>query len=173
MHTFLLLRGHEGSGKSFFAAQTAEQFRQRFDYADIVLIDNDAALTDRQGRYQFDFEAFAAAHRANMRHQEEAFAYAAANPQKAVLIINANPNQKAKTCHAHLAAARAHGLTVAVYRLHNFFANQHHVPEDDVLRSYARLNANPVDGEIHLPPVRPMSAAQRRRLAELLGDSLG
>ena len=70
-----------------------------------------------------------------------------------MLVINANPNQKAKTCRAMLQAAREHGFAVEVYRLHNRFANMHGVDETDVAQSIARLDANPVEGEIHVARV--------------------
>lgn len=167
MHKFILLRGHEGSGKSFFAAEQAALFYQQYPDARIVLIDNDLALIDADGNYHFDFEKFAAAHRENMQRQQQAFAYAVGHPQENILVVNANPNQKAKTCAAQIQAALAHGFAVEIYRLHNFFANLHHVAEDDVLRSHARLDANPVADEIHVAAVRPMNEAQRQRLRQL------
>ncbi|SSY80817.1 ATP-binding protein [Alysiella crassa] len=167
MQKFILLRGHEGSGKSTFAAQQIAQFQRDYPHAHIVHLDNDHALTDEHGNYHFDFEQFSAAHKINQIRQAEAFALGKREPQRDILIINANPNQKAKTCYALIELAKAHGFVVEIYRLHNFFPNIHQVAEEDVLRGYARLNANPVDGEIHLPAVREMSAAQWAALAQL------
>lgn len=167
MQQFILLRGHEGSGKSVFAGKQAAAFVRRYPDARVVCIDNDQDLYDEAGRYCFDFDRFAAAHRRNMLRQQQAFEYGRDHPQQAVLVINANPNQKAKTCLKHMAQAREHGFTVAVYRLHNFFANLHRVPEADVLHSYLRLNANPVAGEIHVAAVQPASARQRQLLQQM------
>lgn len=168
MQKFILLRGHEGSGKSTFAREQITQFQRDYPNATIVHIDNDQDLTDENGVYHFDFEQFAAAHQRNMARQQAAFELGKREPQRDMLIINANPNQKAKPCYAHISQAQQHDFFVEIYRLHNFFDNVHSVAQEDVLRGYARLNANPVDGEIHVPPVKTMSAEQEKWLANLL-----
>lgn len=167
MQKFILLRGHEGSGKSTFAAAKIAEFLQQFPSATIVHIDNDAALTNENGEYHFDFEKFSAAHRNNMQLLQQTLQNGSLNRLQNILLINANPNQKAKTCYALLDLAMAHGFECEVYRLHNFFQNIHQVAEEDVLRGYLRLNANPVAGEIHIPAVCEMSTAQREQLALL------
>ncbi|XXQ69392.1 hypothetical protein ACKLNO_05905 [Neisseriaceae bacterium B1] len=167
MQKFILLRGHEGSGKSTFAVQKIAEFLHDYPNAHIVHIDNDLALTDAQGAYHFDFEKFSAAHQRNMATQQAAFEQGWRAPERDMLVINANPNQKAKTCFRQLDMAKAHGFVCEVYRLHNFFPNIHHVAEEDVLRGYLRLNANPIDKEIHVAAVCEMSAAQRAKLREL------
>ena len=63
MQKFILLRGHEGAGKSTFARQKIAEFLRDYPHAEIVHIDNDAALTGPDGVYRFDFERFAEAHR--------------------------------------------------------------------------------------------------------------
>ena len=153
MQKFILLRGHEGSGKSVFAQAKIAEFLRVYPNAEIVHIDNDLALTDAAGRYRFDFAAFAQAHRSNMEKQAAAFARGRQNPQRAMLVINANPNQKRKTCETMLVAARDHGFITETYRLHHFYPNVHNVSPADVAKSYERLNANPVAGEIHIGKV--------------------
>lgn len=54
MQKFILLRGHEGSGKSTFAQEKIAQFQQTYPQAEIHLIDNDIALTNEHGEYHFD-----------------------------------------------------------------------------------------------------------------------
>lgn len=170
MQKFILLRGHEGSGKSTFAAEKIAQFHYYYPNATIVLIDNDQDLIDKNGIYHFDFDKFSFLHRRNIERQQAAFEAGKRKPQHNILVINANPNQKAKACYAHIAQARLHHFSVEIYRLHNFFANVHGVPEEDVLRSYVRLNANPVRGEIHVAPIKIMSAVQARLLNNLLDE---
>ena len=150
MQKFILLRGHECSGKSTFSRTQIRQFQENFPDAHIIHIDNDLALTDKNGVYHFDFEKFAQAHRDNMATQQAAFAQGQREPHRPMLVINANPNQKAKTCQQWIDAALQHGFVVEVYRLHRFFPNLHGVSEDDVQKSYARLDANPIAGEIHI-----------------------
>lgn len=167
MQKFILLRGHEGSGKSTFAVALIAEFLQHYPQAKIVHLDNDMALTDDQGVYHFDFERFAVAHRANQQAQLAAFEWAKAHFDQPILVVNANPNQKARPCETMIATAQAYGLVVEVYRLHNFYPNIHYVKDEDVLRGYLRLNRNPVAHEIHLPPSKPMPDGMRLRLAEM------
>ncbi|QIP47401.1 hypothetical protein HBA47_05295 [Kingella kingae] len=167
MQKFILLRGHEGSGKSTFAQQKIAEFQRDFPNTHIVHIDNDLVLTDTNGHYHFDFERFAQAHRDNMARQQAALEQGQREPNRPMLIINANPNQKSKTCQTQIQAACTAGFVVEVYRLHNFFDNIHGVSQDDVLRGYARLDNNPVQGEVHVPAIRPMSPEQGARLANL------
>lgn len=161
MKQYVLLRGHEGSGKSTFAAQYMAWFRRVYPHAYVLCLDNDEALYDENGQYHFDFPTFQAAHQANMQRQQNTWAMGLAEPHRDILLINANPNQKTKTCLKWLQQAQQHGFETVVYRLHNFFSNAHGVAEHEVWQSYARLNANPVAGEKHLTPVQAMTAAQR------------
>ena len=46
MQKFILLRGHQGSGKSTFAEQKIAEFQKDFLNAQIVHIENDKELTD-------------------------------------------------------------------------------------------------------------------------------
>lgn len=153
MQKFILLRGHEGAGKSTFAKHQMAQFQAHYPRAKLVYLDNDVALTDEHGVYHFDFEKFAQAHQQNQALFQAALQWGKHHRHRPILIINANPNQKTKTCLAQLTQAQQAGFITQCYRLHYFFANVHGVPEHDVQQSYQRLNANPVAGEIHLPPL--------------------
>ncbi|MDO4433532.1 MAG: hypothetical protein Q4B82_02985 [Alysiella sp.] len=151
MQKFILLRGHEGSGKSTFAREKMAEFQRIYPDGEVVLIDNDEALINEHGIYHFDFEQFTQAHRDNVLRQNQAFERGLHHPERAMLVINANPNQKSKTCYAQIERARLHGFMVEIYRLHHDFPNVHGVAPEDVARSRTRLDANPVLGEIHLP----------------------
>lgn len=152
MQKFILLRGHEGAGKSTFAQQKIAEFQAAYPNAKIVYIDNDALLTDKNGVYHTDFKRYLAAHQHNMAQQNQAFLWAKNHPNQALLIINANTNQKAKTCLKMLKQAQENGLMTEVYRLYHRFQNLHFVSEEDVQKSIERLNQNPIEGEIHVLP---------------------
>ena len=62
MQKFILLRGHEGAGKSTFAQQKIGEFKQHHANSHIILLDNDLYLLNENGVYCFDFERFAQAH---------------------------------------------------------------------------------------------------------------
>lgn len=151
MQKFILLRGHEGAGKSTFAQQKIGEFKQHHANSHIILLDNDLYLLNENGVYCFDFERFAQAHQKDKERFQAALQFGQCNPTSNILIINANPNQKAKACYTQLQQAQSYGFITEIYRLHYFFDNVHGVSQDDVNRSYIRLNNNPVEGEIHIP----------------------
>ena len=57
MQKFILIRGHQGSGKSTFAEQKAAEFAQQYLDAEIVRIENDLLMTDENGVYHWSGEA--------------------------------------------------------------------------------------------------------------------
>ena len=157
MQKFILLRGHQGSGKSTYAAELIAQFQQAHPNAQIVHIENDQELTNERGEYQWSREALAAAQEKGRARFKTALKQGQQHPERDILIINSNTNQKATACIAMLQAARKHGFQTEVYRLHNFYPNHHNVAQDGVLAAYIRLNQNPLRDEIHVPAVQPMS----------------
>ena len=57
MQKFILIRGHQGSGKSTFAEQKAAEFKAKYRDAEIVRIENDLFMTDENGVYRWSGEA--------------------------------------------------------------------------------------------------------------------
>ena len=51
MQKFILIRGHQGSGKSTYAAKLIAEFQQTYPNAKVVHIENDKELTDENGVY--------------------------------------------------------------------------------------------------------------------------
>lgn len=51
MQKFVLIRGHQGSGKSTYAAKLIAEFQQTYPDAKVVHIENDKELTDENGVY--------------------------------------------------------------------------------------------------------------------------
>ena len=45
MQKFILIRGHQGSGKSTFAEQKAAEFKAQYQDAEVVRIENDLFIT--------------------------------------------------------------------------------------------------------------------------------
>ena len=154
MKKYLLLRGHQGSGKSTFARQKMEEFRRQYPDALIVHLENDLEMMEN-GVYRWSPENFARAEKRVAAKKREAFAAADRQAYEHILMVNSNTNQKALNCQKMLKEARRHGFQTEVYRLHGFFANQHRVPAPMVLNAYLKLNENPLREEIHLPPPAP------------------
>ncbi|WP_298644733.1 RNA ligase [uncultured Cardiobacterium sp.] len=159
MQKFILLRGHQGSGKTTFAHAQIAAFQKQYPNAHIVHIENDLLMTDENGEYRFSGKAVDAAQRQGLAMMQKACERGRAHPHEHILIINSNTNQKAAACIHLLRLARKHKFTTETYRLHNFYPNQHGVREADVLAAYVRLNHNRLRDEEDVPPTKPMDAA--------------
>lgn len=157
MQKFILIRGHQGSGKSTFAQTKIDEFKQAYPDGEIVHIENDKLLYDEQGQYHWTPERIDKAVRTGQTMMKHAFDKCRQNRNLAMLVINSNTNQKSSNCIHLLRSARKHGLTTEIYRLHNFFDNTHHVKLHDVLSAYIKLNNNRLRDEIHITPIKPMS----------------
>ena len=167
MQKFILLRGHQGSGKSTFAQEKIKAFQKEYPDAEIVHIENDLLMTDENGNYQFTVEGIEQAQRKGQTMMLNACKRAKQNPQQPMLIINSNTNQKGSACIHLMQQARKHGLAVEVYRLHNFYPNHHGVKEADVLAAYIKLNNNRLREEIHVEAIQPMNAETAKLIEEM------
>lgn len=167
MQKFILIRGHQGSGKSTFAQQKIAEFKRDYPDAQVFHIENDIELTDKDGVYHFSSENLAKAQAKGQARMKMACKLGQQQPQTPILIINSNTNQKTQACLALLNMAKKHHFCTEVYRLHNFYPNVHQVSEHDVLAAYIRLNQNPLPDEIHVPAVQPISEAQQNAVAHM------
>ena len=167
MQKFILLRGHQGSGKSTFASEKIAEFQNAYPQAKIYHIENDKELTDANGMYQFNTKKLAAAQQKGMATLKNALKFGQQNQTTNILIINSNTYQKANACLTLLDLANKYGFKTEVYRLHNFYPNLHRVPEHEVLAAYHRLNQNRVRNEIHVPATCPISAEQQAEIDEM------
>lgn len=145
MKKFILIRGHQGSGKTTFAEQQIKTFQKKHPHAEIVHLENDKEMTI-DGVYQFSPESF---DRAQKKVAEKLkSAYESKNPE--ILIVNSNTNQKTKSCLNLIKEAKKKGFTVEIYRLHYFYPNLHNVPKHEVIKAYLKLEENKLRDEIHI-----------------------
>ena len=82
MQKFILLRGHQGSGKSTFAQEKIKAFQEQYPDAEIVHIENDLLMTDENGNYQFTVEGIEQAQRKGQTMMLNACKRAKQNPQQ-------------------------------------------------------------------------------------------
>ena len=132
MQKFILLRGHQGSGKSTYAAELIAQFQQAYPNAQIIHIENDQELTNEHGEYQWSREALAAAQEKGRARFKTALKQGQQHPERDILIINSNTNQKATACIPMLQGARKHGFQTCGRRK-NYYALPDGGSEDAVL----------------------------------------
>lgn len=167
MQKFILIRGHQGSGKSTFAEQKAAEFKAQYQDAEVVRIENDLFITDEYGEYRWSGEAVDKAQKRGNALMTETLRLGRQNPNRNILIINSNTNQKASRCRHLLDQAEKSGFETEVYRLHNFYPNLHGVKEHDVLAAYIKLNQNRVANEIHIEAVQPANAEQLEKIEQM------
>ncbi|MDO4895970.1 MAG: RNA ligase [Moraxella sp.] len=167
MQKFILIRGHQGSGKSTFADEKIAEFKKDYPNGEIVHIENDKLLTDENGVYHWSPERIDKAVRMGQSMMKNAFDKAKSNPNLDILVINSNTNQKSSSCIHLLQSARKRGLVTEIYRLHNFFDNVHNVKRADVLSAYVKLNNNKLRDEIHIEPIYPMSDDIKQELEKI------
>ena len=117
MQQFILLRGHQGSGKTTFAHAQIAAFQKQYPDAHIVHIENDLLMTDENGEYRFSGQAVDAAQRKGLAMMQDACERGRANPHEHILIINSNTNQKSAACIHLLRLARKHKFAEKIYRL--------------------------------------------------------
>ena len=94
MQKFILIRGHQGSGKSTFAEQKAAEFKAQYQDAEVVRIENDLFITDEYGEYRWSGEAVDKAQKCGNALMTETLRLGRQNPNRNILIINSNTNQK-------------------------------------------------------------------------------
>ena len=167
MQKFILIRGHQGSGKSTFAEQKAAEFKAQYPDAEVVHIENDLFITDEYGEYRWSGEAVDKAQKRGNALMTETLRLGRQNPNRNILIINSNTNQKASRCRHLLDQAEKSGFETEIYRLHNFYPNLHGVKEHDVLAAYIKLNQNRVANEIHIEAMQPANAEQLEKIEQM------
>lgn len=168
MQKFILIRGHQGSGKSTFAQAKIDEFITEFPNAKVFHIENDLLLTDDAGNYHWSPKAVEKAIKRGQKMMKNALKTGKANPHQHILVINSNTNQKSGGCISLLTSARKHGFDTEIYRLHNFYDNTHNVKQADVINAYLRLNNNRLRDEIHLKPSKPMSDEIKQMIDEIM-----
>lgn len=109
MQKFILIRGHQGSGKSTFAEQKAAEFKAKYRDAEIVRIENDLFMTDENGVYRWSGEALDKAQKRGNALMTETLKIGRQNPNRNILIIHSNTNQKASRCRHLLDLAKKIG----------------------------------------------------------------
>lgn len=167
MQQFILIRGHQGSGKSTFAKQKITDFLNQYPNAQIIHLENDILLTDEQGVYHWSPSLVDKAQQKNLATFKEKLKYGQQNRSQDILIINSNTNQKLSGCIHLIKMAKKFGFETQVFRLHNFFENTHNVKQSDVLSAYINLNNNKLRDEIDIDPIKTISDELKKQLEKM------
>lgn len=167
---FIMVRGHQGSGKSTFAKTKIDEFLEQHPTGTVVHLENDKYMMEYnpqtgQEEYKWTKEKLT-----NAINSDKAIFLNTITSQhtEPVLIINSNTNQKASNCEWFINSAKKHGFTTHVYRCANFYQNEHNVKDNDVIQAYIKLNQNPVIGEINVKVTAPPNAEQQAKIDYLM-----
>ncbi|OOH92086.1 hypothetical protein BMT54_00755 [Pasteurellaceae bacterium 15-036681] len=166
MQKLIIIRGHSGSGKSTFAQQKISEFQVKYPNAQIYHIENDKFL-EQDGEYHWTPERFRIAKKQAEQALSSALDFAKQNPQADILIVLSNVGAKANAITDLVDKAKNQRMVTEVYHMQNFFKNTHNVRKSTVYAMFIDINNNPVENEIFVPTVQPMSKRDRVRIEAL------
>lgn len=165
MQKLIIIRGHSGAGKTTFALQQIAEFEQDYPHSQIFHIENDHFLM-REGQYVWTTENFQRAKQQARALLQSAFDYCQQYKGKDVLIIISNVGVNKSEIEQILDRAEQLNLLTEIYRLQNFFQNQHNVDKNTIYSMYLGLQENSVENEIFVEPIMPMSEKVRLEIEE-------
>lgn len=146
MKKLIIVRGHSGSGKTTFALKKIAEFQQQFPRATIFHIENDQFLMEK-GEYIWTETRFRRAKKLAQEKLQQAFDYAETSSQE-VLIVISNVGINLAEIDRTLSQAKALHMAIEIYRMTNFFQNQHNVSPETVQSMYQALCDNPIENEV-------------------------
>lgn len=146
MKKLIIVRGHSGSGKTTFALQKMAEFKAEYPKADIFHIENDQFLME-DNLYVWTEARFQRAKKLAREKLQNAFE-CVEQSEKDILIVISNVGINLAEIDRTLSRAKALDMQTEVYRMTNFFQNQHNVPVETVRSMYQGLCDNPVENEI-------------------------
>ncbi|MGQ0286231.1 hypothetical protein ACT2CV_03355 [Pasteurellaceae bacterium 22721_9_1] len=149
MKKLIIIRGHSGSGKTTFAKQKMVEFKRDYPEAKIFHVENDRYLSEK-GQYIWTEQRFQQAKKKAYQYLQYAFRYCDRFPEKHVLIVISNVGVNVQEIHRTLTKAAHLGLEREVYRMMNFFENQHKVNAETIQSMFNALNENIIEGEIKI-----------------------
>ncbi|MGX2970591.1 hypothetical protein [Ursidibacter sp. B-7004-1] len=167
MQKLIIIRGHSGSGKSTFAHQKIVEFKNTFSNAIIYHIENDKYMI-KGGVYSWTRTAYVQAKQSAKQDIQQAFQQMALNPTLNILLVISNVGANRREIDEYLSLAETYKIDIEIYRMQNFFRNQHNVSLSIVCKMYLDILATPLPNEILIPAVKPMSPYIKKRLQEIV-----
>lgn len=155
MRKLIILRGHQGSGKSTYAKKLLSEFNGLtycISYDDIIEELND-------GKYVWTPENIKRAQEIAWKRYLE-FVKGIAKGQN-VLIVHSATNQRIKSFKKYVDFAKARSFEIEVYRLTDFYENSHNCDDFTVATAFVTIENDPYSGEITLEQkVKPSDSLQ-------------
>lgn len=166
MQKLMIVRGHSGSGKSTFAQTQIATFQQKYPQGGCFHIENDHFISEN-GYYQWTQARFKQAKKQAEQAVQNALNYAKHHPNQAVLIVLSNVGVNVTYLRTLSEQAEQQGMAVEIYRMQNFFQNQHNVSKYRVYQMYLAIEQNPIEGEVFVPPIQPITAKIQQEMEKM------
>ena len=153
MKKLIIVRGHQGSGKTTFAKEKIKEYEAKYPGIKIFHMENDTIIKELgNGEYIWSPEILTKA--INISKQRLKAFLKNIKKDDDVLVISSNVNAKIVHINELKGICKKFGITdVEVYRTMNHFENLHNVPKGNVVSVFISLNENPIKGEIIVPAV--------------------
>lgn len=151
MKKLVILRGHQGSGKSTFAKTLLRGFELSYDGATTYEVSYDNILIrENNGEYAWSPENIK---KAMFLAWEEfkSFIKMHTKRDENVLVVHSATNRSLKSFKDYMVFAKARGYEVEIIRLTNFFQNEHNCSDSIVAETFVAIEQHPIDGETILP----------------------
>lgn len=164
MKKLVILRGHQGSGKSTYAKKLIADFLEKYPNGLTLEVSYDDILVEQQnGEYNWSPENIAKA-------QEQAWLdfrdFVKKIQKQDVLVVHSATNQTTKAFKKYVDFAKSRRFEVQFIRLTDFYPNLHNCDDLVVAATYAKIYNNPVEGET----IMPQTVAPSEQLATLIKD---
>ena len=157
MKRLIILRGHQGSGKSTYAKGLIAHFLEENPdgYAHEVSYD-DILVEQNNGTYNWNPETIKEAQNEAWERFRE-FVKAHGSRDNETLIVHSATNRTEKSFRRYVEYAIKRGYKVEIERLTSFFDNVHNCSPRVVAETYAVIEQNPIEGELILPCLKEPS----------------
>ncbi|OOR99165.1 hypothetical protein B0187_05255 [Haemophilus paracuniculus] len=166
MQKLIIVRGHSGSGKSTFAHTQIATFQQQQPQGVCFHIENDHFISEN-GHYHWTKDRFKQAKQQGEQAVQDALNYAKQHANQAVLIVLSNVGVNVAYIRALCEQAERQGMACEIYRMENFFQNQHNVGKYRVYQMYLAIQQNPIEGEIFVQPIQPITPKIQREIEKM------
>ena len=155
MKKLIILRGHQGSGKSTYARQLLKGFElSYFGSATFEISYDNTLIRQNNGEYNWTPENIKVAMETAWKDYME-FVKEHTRKDENVLIVHSATNRTLKSFKKYIDFAKARKYDIEIIRLSDFYENEHNCSDRIVAETFITIEQNPVEGEVILPCTVP------------------
>ena len=172
MKKLIVLRGHQGSGKSTYAKQLLKGFElSYFGAATFEVSYDDTLVIENDGKYIWTPENITSAMEIAWKEYME-FVKDHIKKDENVLVVHSATNRTLKSFKKYIDFAKARKYEIEIIRLSDFYENEHNCSDRIVAETFVTIEQNPVEGEVILPCTVPPRGELLRAIERLRQASI-